>query len=92
MLTVPDYWTPKQIATFRVQFGTTLGGQLSLKSGVRFKEEPRIREHIHLIDAEIAWCKANPKTQPEDPQIREAFVQGLLQARFLISRAIEKKE
>lgn len=36
MVTVPDVWTPRQIATFQAHFDALLSGQLSLKSKVRF--------------------------------------------------------
>jgi hypothetical protein len=36
MVTVPDQWTPRQIATFQGHFDALLSGQLSLKSKVRF--------------------------------------------------------
>ena len=36
MITVPDVWTPRQIATFQAHFDALLSGQLSLKSKVRF--------------------------------------------------------
>ena len=36
IITVPDTWTPRQIATFQAHFDALLSGQLSLKSKVRF--------------------------------------------------------
>jgi hypothetical protein len=36
MVTVPDVWTPRQIATFQAHFDALLSGQLTLKSKVRF--------------------------------------------------------
>jgi hypothetical protein len=36
IITVPDSWTPRQIATFQGHFDAVLSGQLSLKSKVRF--------------------------------------------------------
>jgi hypothetical protein len=36
IITVPDQWTPRQIATFQGHFDALLSGQLSLKSKVRF--------------------------------------------------------
>ena len=36
MITVPDTWTPRQIATFQAHFDALLSGQLTLKSKVRF--------------------------------------------------------
>jgi hypothetical protein len=36
IVTVPDAWTPRQIATFQGHFDALLSGQLSLKSKVRF--------------------------------------------------------
>jgi hypothetical protein len=36
IVTVPDTWTPRQIATFQAHFDAVLSGQLTLKSKVRF--------------------------------------------------------
>ena len=36
IITVPDAWTPRQIATFQAHFDALLSGQLTLKSKVRF--------------------------------------------------------
>jgi hypothetical protein len=36
IVTVPDVWTPRQIATFQAHFDALLSGQLTLKSKVRF--------------------------------------------------------
>lgn len=36
IITVPDTWTPRQIATFQAHFDALLSGQLTLKSKVRF--------------------------------------------------------
>jgi len=36
IITVPDNWTPRQIATFQAHFDAVLSGQLTLKSKVRF--------------------------------------------------------
>lgn len=36
IVTVPDQWSPRQIATFQAHFDALLSGQLSLKSKVRF--------------------------------------------------------
>jgi hypothetical protein len=36
IVTVPDTWSPKQIAVFQAHFDALLSGQLSLKSKVRF--------------------------------------------------------
>lgn len=36
IITVPDQWTPRQIATFQAHFDAVLSGQLTLKSKVRF--------------------------------------------------------
>jgi hypothetical protein len=36
IVTVPDVWTPKQIASFQAHFDALLSGQLTLKSKVRF--------------------------------------------------------
>ena len=36
IVTVPDAWTPRQIASFQAHFDALLSGQLSLKSKVRF--------------------------------------------------------
>lgn len=36
IVTVPDAWTPRQIAMFQAHFDALLSGQLSLKSKVRF--------------------------------------------------------
>lgn len=36
IVTVPDNWTPRQIATFQAHFDAVLSGQLTLKSKVRF--------------------------------------------------------
>lgn len=36
IITVPDNWTPRQIATFQAHFDALLSGQLTLKSKVRF--------------------------------------------------------
>jgi hypothetical protein len=36
IITVPDKWTPRQIATFQAHFDALLSGQLTLKSKVRF--------------------------------------------------------
>jgi hypothetical protein len=36
IVTVPDTWTPRQIATFQAHFDALLSGQLTLKSKVRF--------------------------------------------------------
>lgn len=36
IVTVPDVWTPRQIATFQAHFDAVLSGQLTLKSKVRF--------------------------------------------------------
>ena len=36
MITVPDQWTPRQIASFQAHFDALLSGQLTLKSKVRF--------------------------------------------------------
>lgn len=36
IVTVPEQWTPRQIATFQAHFDAVLSGQLTLKSKVRF--------------------------------------------------------
>jgi hypothetical protein len=36
IITVPDVWTPRQIAAFQAHFDAVLSGQLTLKSKVRF--------------------------------------------------------
>lgn len=36
IITVPDSWTPRQIASFQAHFDAVLSGQLTLKSKVRF--------------------------------------------------------
>lgn len=36
IVTVPDAWSPRQIATFQAHFDAVLSGQLTLKSKVRF--------------------------------------------------------
>jgi hypothetical protein len=36
IITVPDQWTPRQIAAFQAHFDALLSGQLTLKSKVRF--------------------------------------------------------
>jgi len=36
IITVPDAWSPRQIATFQAHFDALLSGQLTLKSKVRF--------------------------------------------------------
>jgi len=36
IITVPDTWTPRQIATFQAHFDALMSGQLTLKSKVRF--------------------------------------------------------
>jgi hypothetical protein len=57
IITVPENWTPRQIATFQAHFDAVLSGQLSLKSKVRFVPGGMKPFDIKNASGESLWSK-----------------------------------
>lgn len=57
IITVPENWTPRQIASFQAHFDALLSGQLSLKSKVRFVPGGMKPFDIKNADGNSLWSE-----------------------------------
>ena len=57
IVTVPDQWTPRQIATFQAHFDALLSGQLTLKSKVRFMPGGMKPFDVKNANGESLWSQ-----------------------------------
>ena len=57
IVTVPDTWSPRQIATFQAHFDALLSGQLTLKSKVRFLPGGMKPFNIKNASGESLWLQ-----------------------------------